>query len=430
MAKSAQQGGKLNVFISYSRDDVAFVDQLGAALRIADFETTVDRQGISPADDWKTRLGALIRDADTIVFVLSPSSAESDICAWEVDQAVQLGKRIVPVICRSLERAKPPQRLAELNYIFFYPEPKSPGSGWGTGLAALASALNTDLDWLREHTRYLRLAKEWEEVGKPSDRRLLSAADIGLARKWVADRPKEAPAPTALQLDFIEASKTEDNRRQSAEVQRQKREAEQAKRVARRTLMGLAAAVILALAASGFAFVAYQQRQTALLVTATAKSERNKAEEQRRLAEQASDTAKKERDKAQKATQEADAAREETQRQLDRANQALAQSIKSDLGLKPNEPLDPRQRQALWRLTLADEAIKSDFISILAKSPEETVRVSPGFAQILRTLGLLRPSAAEAESLLEPELKQIGQTTDANALRTLAQALKALAPKS
>ena len=213
----------------------------------------------------------------------------------------------------------PPQRLAELNYIFFYPEPKSPGSGWGTGLAALASALNTDLDWLREHTRYLRLAKEWEEVGKPSDRRLLSAADIGLARKWVADRPKEAPAPTALQLDFIEASKTEDNRRQR-EVQRQKREAEQAKRVARRTLMGLAAAVILALAASGFAFVAYQQRQTALLVTATAKSERNKAEEQRRLAEQASDTAKKERDKAQKATQEADAAREETQRQLDRAN--------------------------------------------------------------------------------------------------------------
>jgi hypothetical protein len=32
MAESAQQGGKLNAFISYSRDDLAFADQLDAAL--------------------------------------------------------------------------------------------------------------------------------------------------------------------------------------------------------------------------------------------------------------------------------------------------------------------------------------------------------------------------------------------------------------
>ena len=107
-------------------------------------------------------------------------------------------------------------------------------------------------------------------------------------------------------------------------------------------------------------------------------------------------------------------------------------------------------------------------MSILAKSPEETVRASPGFAQISRALGLLRPSAAEAESLVaavvgglqstndmqkrrsscrraqgadgqadrgagEPGaravLKQIGQTTDPDALQALAQALQALPAK-
>jgi hypothetical protein len=162
MAQSAQQGDKLNVFISYSRDDLAFADQLDAALGLAGFETTIDRHGILPGEDWQKRLGGLIRDADTVVFVLSPSSARSDICAWEVKEAVQLGKRVLPVLCLPLESTNPPQQLAELSYIFFYADPKSPGSGFGTGLVALASALNTDLDWLREHTRYLQRATEWE----------------------------------------------------------------------------------------------------------------------------------------------------------------------------------------------------------------------------------------------------------------------------
>jgi len=91
MAGSAHPGDKLNVFISYSRDDLVFADQLDAALGLGGFETTIDRHGISGGEDWKKRLGALIRDADTVVFVLSPSSARSDICAWEVEEAVRLG---------------------------------------------------------------------------------------------------------------------------------------------------------------------------------------------------------------------------------------------------------------------------------------------------------------------------------------------------
>jgi hypothetical protein len=137
--------------------------------------------------------------------VLSPSSAGSKVCAWEVAEAVRLGKRILPVLCRPLERENPPPQLAELNYIFFYAEPKSPGAGWGRGLAMLASALNTDLDWLREHTRYLQRATEWEAGGKPANC-LLSGLDIATAKAWAARRPKNAPEPTPLQLDFIKAS--------------------------------------------------------------------------------------------------------------------------------------------------------------------------------------------------------------------------------
>jgi TIR domain/WD domain, G-beta repeat len=313
MAETARQGDKLNVFISYSRDDLAFADQLRVALQGFGFGVTIDRDDITGGDAWKKRLSDLIREADTVVFVLSPSSADSPTCAWEVKEAVALGKRILPVICRALASADPPPQLAELNYMYFNPEPKFPGSGFGKGLVELASALNTDSDWLREHTRYLRLAKEWEEVGKPPDRRLLSAADIALAKASVGSRPPRAPKMTPLQLEFIKASEAEDVRQQSekarqlrereaaiaekeqaqereAEVRKseadaQKREAEQAKRVVRRTRLGLAAAVLLALAAGSLAIYAF--------------NERDLAEVQRDLAEKATKAAKEQRDQAQ-----------------------------------------------------------------------------------------------------------------------------------
>ena len=132
---------KLRVFISYSRDDLKFADQLDAALNACGFECLIDRHGISGGEDWKRRLGNLISDADTVVFVLSPSSARSPICDWEVEEAARLNKRILPVNCRPLEGVTPPPRLQELNYIFFYEEPKLPDAGFGTGLADLVTAL-------------------------------------------------------------------------------------------------------------------------------------------------------------------------------------------------------------------------------------------------------------------------------------------------
>jgi len=173
--------GKLRVFISYSRDDLKFADQLDAALDMYGFECVIDRHGISGGEDWKRRLGNLISEADTVVFVLSPSSARSEICAWEVERAERLNKRIIPIISQPLGDTKPPPQLRERNYIFFYEEPKLPGSGFGTGLVQLVTALNTDFDWLREHTRYLQRAIEWDRGGRPTNR-LLSGNDIAEAK--------------------------------------------------------------------------------------------------------------------------------------------------------------------------------------------------------------------------------------------------------
>jgi TIR domain len=47
---------KLHVFISYSRDDLAFADQLDAALQAYGYETFIDRQDISGGLKWRPTL--------------------------------------------------------------------------------------------------------------------------------------------------------------------------------------------------------------------------------------------------------------------------------------------------------------------------------------------------------------------------------------
>jgi WD40 repeat protein len=209
---------RLKVFISYSRADLAFADELVAGLEYdGRFEVSIDRHSVVEGEDWKKRLGALIADADTVAFVLSPNSARSDICVWEVEEALRLSKRIIPVLAEPLGSQVAPEQLAQLNYVRF-----DEGRSFMTGLKGLVRALNTDLGWLREHTRLFARALEWRAGGRATNR-LLSGADVAAAKAWAASRPKDAPVPTELHLDFIKASEEADAARASLERKRLRR---------------------------------------------------------------------------------------------------------------------------------------------------------------------------------------------------------------
>lgn len=350
---------ELSLFISYSRDDITFADQIDSALKVYGYATALDRHAISGGEEWKRRLSNLIREADTVLFVLSPDSATSTVCAWEVDEAYRLGKRIIPVVCRDLAGTQPPKQLADLNYIYFIPVSDLTDGGFGTGLSRLVEALNSDIDWLREHTRLLSRASEWETGGKTSNR-LLSGNDVAAAKQWIANRPSNAASPTNLHIEFVRASEEEEARRQNANEKRlreiaeaqaareaalaetekaQKREAvaskraveeanraaEASNRVARRTRIGLA--VSLALLALSAVFGVYAMQQTLV-----AKEQRQRAITQKKLAVQASAAAtisKKKAVEAAKKLAEANGSLETANRNLMEAN-ALAEERRRD----------------------------------------------------------------------------------------------------
>ena len=51
---------KAKVFISYSRDDIDFADQLVTALEAFNFVPLIDRHSIPGGEDWKAQLRRMI----------------------------------------------------------------------------------------------------------------------------------------------------------------------------------------------------------------------------------------------------------------------------------------------------------------------------------------------------------------------------------
>lgn len=242
----AEPGQKLRVFLSYSRRDEGFAHELLSGLELLGFDAYLDKEDIAPGEPWEERLGRLIRDADTVVFILSPASVKSTHCGWEVEETLKLAKRLVPVVWQTVADADVPAPLRRLNYIFF-----NEGRSFTRSLGELAQALRVNLSWIREHTRLAELATSWVDRGRPEGL-LLRGTEISDVEAWMAKRPEDAPRITPEQQALLDASKA------AAEAEFQRRAALQWRAKAGT----IAAAIIFALGA-GVSTVAWLQTREA-----------------------------------------------------------------------------------------------------------------------------------------------------------------------
>ncbi|MBV1694395.1 MAG: TIR domain-containing protein [Hyphomicrobiales bacterium] len=207
-------GQHLKVFISYSRRDAsAFADELLTGLRLTGFAPKLDLHDIAKGEAWEERLGKLIAEADTVVFVVTPQGIASERCQWEIDKALELQKRLLPVVWIDVPEAEIPPKLKALNYTHF-----SNGRSFAKGLEELSTALRQDLPWIREHTRLGEEAARWNARGRANDL-LLRGAAIAAAQEWQRTRKSDAPEVTALQQAFINASAEAESERNRHERQ-------------------------------------------------------------------------------------------------------------------------------------------------------------------------------------------------------------------
>src|ERR1700738_2588381 len=244
---------KAKVFISYSRKDMAFADRLDAALRTRGFEPLIDRTDIYAFEEWWKRVEALIGRADTVVFVLSPDAVRPEsVARKEVAFAASLNKRFAPIVFRPVEDKLVPEELAKLNFIFFDDPVRFEHSA-----DQLVEALNTDIGWIRQHTDFGEQARRWAQA-KGASGLLLRSPVLEQAERWIASRPRGAPAPTEDTQALITQSRQAATRR-------------------RNVLTGsLAAGLVLAI---GLAGLAYWQREVAVQQERVAQEQRKSADD-------------------------------------------------------------------------------------------------------------------------------------------------------
>ena len=177
-----------DLFVSYSRKDKEFVRHLVDGLVGREKEVWVDWEDIAPTAEWMSEIELGIDASDSFAFVISPDSLTSGTCARELEHARTQGKRIVPLLHREPNGASVPAELASRNWIFF-----RASDDFEQSLETCVEALETNLDWVRFHTRLIVRAQEWDAGGRDRSR-LLSGTDLraGGEPSWPAPGPSSS----------------------------------------------------------------------------------------------------------------------------------------------------------------------------------------------------------------------------------------------
>jgi len=196
------------LFVSYSRKDTEFARRLTDRLKAEELESWVDWQDIPPSVDWMNEIKRGIEEANIFLFLVSPDSITSDICAEELTHGILNGKRIIPVIVREIEAETAPKSISHLNWIFF----SRPQDDFDTAFERLLNAIQTDYDWVQVHKRLQVKALEWER-SQGEESLLLRGKDLEDAEAQLKVNGQKAPHPTDAQLQYLEKSRSEEDRR-------------------------------------------------------------------------------------------------------------------------------------------------------------------------------------------------------------------------
>ncbi len=222
-----------NAFISYGRaDSKAFAIQLHQHLTAQNLKVWFDQNDIPLAVDFQDQINTGIERSDNFLFIIAPHSVNSPYCLKEIELAIQLNKRIIPLlhveqISYDTWRQRRPNdteadwaayqakglhtcftnmhpAIARINWIYF----REGLDDYDASLAGLLAVLAQHRDYVRQHTQLLNQALEWEHHQKQS-RYLLVGEQRQQAEAWLRTQfaQEQAPClPTDLHCEFITES--------------------------------------------------------------------------------------------------------------------------------------------------------------------------------------------------------------------------------
>jgi WD40 repeat protein len=200
-----------DIFISYAREDSIFVEKLHETLSMLNITIWMDVKNVPPTAKFMQELYHGIEEASNFLFIISPQSVISEMCNLEVSHAMTNNKRIIPVKYRNVEvKGLPPspvKTLLETVTWLSIAKIESANIDFARLSKRLIKIVETDLDHIHKHTRFLERAKEWE-THEYNQSYLLQGDDLEDATSWLRETLQKQPPPTELHHRYIHTSQT------------------------------------------------------------------------------------------------------------------------------------------------------------------------------------------------------------------------------
>lgn len=222
-----------DAFISYGRaDSKAFAIQLQERLTERNLKIWFDQNDIPLAVDFQEQINDGIEKTDNFLFIISPHAVNSIYCLKEIELAIQLNKRIVPLLhveqisqetwqhryptstpadwedyrTRGLHSSFPNMHpaIGKINWIYF----REGVDDFEQSFMGLLKTFDRHRSYVRQHTTYLISALEWQRHQKQSPYLLIAEERIA-AENWLKTRfqTEQPPCePTDLHCEFITES--------------------------------------------------------------------------------------------------------------------------------------------------------------------------------------------------------------------------------
>ncbi|HXU33007.1 MAG TPA: toll/interleukin-1 receptor domain-containing protein, partial [Thermoanaerobaculia bacterium] len=200
---------RTDVFLSYSIRNLTQVETLVQALLDRGRRPWVDRRDLQPSDEWLRALRQGIEASDSFLFLVSRAAITSRYCLQELGWAVDLGKRIIPVLLEPIPADELPEAVRARQWIEVPPD--------GTlddQIEVIVASLDRDPKIVHLHRQILLQALEWRRRDG-DEGLLLRGSELAEAEDWLGlASARGEPRPTELHSTFVAASRQAGRSRQ------------------------------------------------------------------------------------------------------------------------------------------------------------------------------------------------------------------------
>jgi len=184
------------VFLAYAEDNRSTAEQIRNSLRRAGFTVWTNRTDIQVGAEFQQVIDRGIEEANNVVYLLSSAAIASPYCQQELEYALALNKRIIPVLVEAIAPEQIPPDIRGLQYIDLTDNEQA--ADYQQDESQLLQVLRQDAAYHETHKLLLAKALKWERQHR-NPTMLLRGYNLRQAEAWLK-LAKQMPAYSALPL--------------------------------------------------------------------------------------------------------------------------------------------------------------------------------------------------------------------------------------